>query len=96
MSTQDSKPSKAAPKNARPLAQQRRKARHYGMQALYQWQMTQNPLSEIEAAFRSEYNFAKVDGEYFTTLVHEVPANLGELDSAFAEYLSEKLSYSSG
>ena len=35
------------------LAAERRKARHYGMQALYQWQMADAPLNEIEAEFRA-------------------------------------------
>ena len=35
------------------LAAERRKARHYGMQALYQWYMAQAPLTDIEAEFRA-------------------------------------------
>ena len=33
------------------LAAERRKARHYGMQALYQWLMAGAALNEIEAEF---------------------------------------------
>ena len=43
------------------LAAERRKARHYGMQALYQWLMAGAPLSDIEAEFRADYDFAHVD-----------------------------------
>lgn len=65
----------------------RRKARHYGMQALYQWQMTKNPLNEIEAQFQTDYDFSKVDTAYFSELVHRVPAHLSELESAFSDFL---------
>ena len=47
------------------LAAERRKARHYGMQALYQWLMAGAPLTDIEAEFRAEYDFKHVDLEYF-------------------------------
>ena len=65
----------------------RRKARHYGMQALYQWHMTKNPLNEIEAQFHTDYDLSKVDTDYFNELVHQVPANLGELEAAFVPFL---------
>ena len=65
----------------------RRKARHYGMQALYQWQMTKNPLNEIEAQFHTDYDLSKVDTEYFHELVHQVPANLSEIETEFNMFL---------
>mgnify|MGYP000061852947 CR=1 FL=1 len=65
----------------------RRKARHYGMQALYQWQMTKNPLNEIEAQFRTDYDFSKVDTDYFHELVHQVPRHLGEVEAGFRDFL---------
>lgn len=65
----------------------RRKARHYGMQALYQWHMTKNPLNEIDAQFQADYDFTKVDTEYFSELVHQVPACVNELDATFTEFL---------
>ena len=42
------------------LAAERRKARHYGMQALYQWHMAGAALTDIEAEFRADYDFAHV------------------------------------
>ena len=65
----------------------RRKARHYGMQALYQWQMTKDAVSEIELQFLADYDFSKVDVEYFHDIVHHVPANLEELEKAFIPHL---------
>ena len=51
------------------LAAQRRKARHYGLQALYQWSMAGSTLSDIEAEFRTDNDFRHTDGEYFTALL---------------------------
>lgn len=68
----------------------RRKARHYGLQALYQWLMNRTPLNEIEAQFLTEYDFSKVDREYFHTLVHEIPQHITELEDAFSPYLQER------
>ena len=65
----------------------RRRARHYALQALYQWQISRNALSDIDAQFRAEYDFSKTDVEYFQTLLHEVPQYVGELERAFEPLL---------
>ncbi len=72
------------------LAAQRRKARHYGMQALYQWYMADAPLNEIEAEFRVDYDFSHVDSEYFHALLHGVPAEVDELEARFTPLLDRK------
>lgn len=68
----------------------RRKARHYALQALYQWQMTQYPLNQIETEFLTDYDFGNVDREYFHDLLHQVPAQLTEVEDAFAPFLVER------
>ena len=73
------------------LAAERRKARHYGMQALYQWHMAGAALNDIEAEFRDEYDFSHVDLEYFQALLHGIPACVDELDEAMAPLLDRKL-----
>jgi N utilization substance protein B len=73
------------------LAAGRRKARHYGMQALYQWHMAGASLNDIEAEFRADYDFSHVDLEYFQALLHEVPACVDELDAALEPLLDRKL-----
>jgi transcription antitermination protein NusB len=73
------------------LAAQRRKARHYGMQALYQWLMAGAALTDIEAEFRAEYDFAHVDLEYFQALLHGVPASVDELDATFEPLLDRSI-----
>ena len=73
-----------------PLAARRHKARHYAMQALYQWHMAGASLNEIEAEFRTDYDFGKVDDEYFHALLHEVPAQLEDIEAIFAQFMVER------
>lgn len=68
----------------------RRKARHYAVQALYQWKMASASLNQIEAEFRTDNDFNKVDGEYFHELLHNIPAQLDELDDAIAPTLTDR------
>jgi N utilization substance protein B len=73
------------------LAAERRKARHYGMQALYQWHMAGAAVGDIEVEFRTDYDFSHVDLEYFQTLLHKIPACLDALDEALEPLLDRKL-----
>jgi N utilization substance protein B len=73
------------------LAAERRKARHYAMQALYQWHMAGASVSDIEAEFRADYDFSHVDLDYFQDLLHGIPACVDELDDALAPMLDRKL-----
>ncbi|ODS24288.1 N utilization substance protein B [Candidatus Endobugula sertula] len=68
----------------------RRKARHFGMQALYQWQMTNASLNTIEAEFHTDNDMTHTDTAYFHELVHEVPAHVTELDEAYQPYLNNR------
>jgi N utilization substance protein B len=74
------------------LAAERRKARHYGMQALYQWHMAGASPGVIEAEFRADYDFSHVDLEYFQALLHGVPARVDELEAVLEPLLDRKLS----
>src|SRR5210317_792977 len=73
------------------LAAERRKARHYGMQALYQWYMAGAALSDIEAEFLADYDFSHVDLEYFQALLHEIPGCVDELEATLEPLLDRKL-----
>lgn len=68
----------------------RRKARHYAMQALYQWHMTQAALNVIEAEFRTDNDMSKVDTQYFHELVHKIPGCITEVDAAYEPYLQDR------
>jgi len=73
------------------FAAKRRKARHYAMQALYQWQMAGASLADIEAEFLDDYDFSHVDLEYFQVLLHEVPACVDELEEILSPLLDRSI-----
>ncbi len=79
-----------APENNLPAL--RRKARHYALQALYQWEMARQPLHEIQAQFLADYDMKHVDIEYFGEMLHDIPANLNDLQGEFEPLLDRKLS----
>ena len=79
-----------APENNLPAL--RRKARHYALQALYQWEMAKQPLNEIQAQFLSDYDMKHVDTDYFGEMLHDIPANLNDLQAEFEPLLDRKLS----
>ncbi len=69
------------------LAARRHRARHYAMQALYQWQVADGSPADIEHQFREEYDFDKVDGQYFHLLLQQVPARLEDIESRYRPFL---------
>ena len=64
---------------------ERRKARHCATQAIYQWQMTQANVGDIEEQFKG------VDLNYFRDLLFGVAVHCNELDKVFAPFLSRPL-----
>ena len=68
----------------------RRKARHYGMQALYQWHMTGADPKVIEAEFTADNDMAHVDKRYFHELVNNIPLQADILDQSYTRYLQTK------
>ena len=71
----------------RQISAARRKARHYAVQALYQWAVSGTALSAIEQQFREDFDFRGTDLEYFQSLLHGVPAQVSDLEELFAPYL---------
>ena len=68
----------------------RSRARHFAMQAVYQWQMSGNPLHAIEAEFHTDNDMSKVDTEYFHEIMHGAVSKRTELDAVFTPYLTTK------
>jgi transcription antitermination protein NusB len=79
------------PAAGRPKASARRKARSLALQALYSWHMADQPLSDIEAQFRTDNDFSKVDSAYFHELLTGVPRNLDELDNQLGAVLDRDI-----
>ena len=61
------------------------------MQALYQWHMAGASLTDIEAEFRSDYDFSHVDLAYFQALLHEIPAQIDSLEAGLETLLDRDL-----
>lgn len=69
----------------------RRKARRFALQALYEWQISGNPVFEIEARYRVENDMHKVDLDYFHELAQRISQMAEELDTALLPHLDRKL-----
>ena len=72
------------------LAKRRSNARKKAMQALYQWSMSDNDLNDIEVQFHDEQDMSKVDQDYFHVLLHEIPAQVAELDASYRPLMDLK------
>ena len=60
-------------------------ARRRSMQALYQWQLTDQPAKDIVLQFAGDKEHGRADHEFFRELVCSVIDRREELDSAIAE-----------
>ena len=70
---------------------ERRKARRYAVQALYQWQLSDNKPKQIEVDFIAENDFKKADTVYFSELLNAVPEKITELDELLQPHVDRKL-----
>lgn len=69
----------------------RHKARQAAVQALYQWQLTQESPGGVEADFGLEQEFAGIDMEYFQQLVSEIPRQCAVLDQSLRPHVDRAL-----
>jgi N utilization substance protein B len=69
----------------------RRKARELAVQATYSWQVSQNPVKEIEVNFIAENSKRRFDIEYFQLLLRGVIANVTEIDAVISPYVDRPL-----
>ena len=65
----------------------RRKARKLLVQALYQWQLTGTPSTEIEAQFHVDNDMAPVDTEFFSKVLNGIAREKAALQKAIEPYL---------
>jgi len=70
---------------------QRHKARHFALQAIYQWQLTDYSPTEIEKQFLEDQPVKGADLSYLHDLISGVINNVKEIDEAFAPHLSRPL-----
>ncbi len=69
----------------------RHNARFYAVQAMYQWEINQTPLNELEADFLVNHIKKKTDLDFFKNLINEVPKNIDELDAQMKPFLSRPI-----
>jgi N utilization substance protein B len=69
----------------------RRNARFYALQAMYQWQVNETTLAELEADFLVNHLKRKTDVEYFKELIHAIPQQMTELDEQIKPFLNRTL-----
>ncbi|MDP1773655.1 MAG: transcription antitermination factor NusB [Methylobacter sp.] len=69
------------------MSQARTNARKAAVQALYQWQMAGQDLSEIERQFLEEERLKDAQKSYFVELFYGVPKNLEAIDQALSEFV---------
>lgn len=75
----------AKPKNLR------HSAREYALQAIYQWQLSDTPMQEIEVEFIKNHITTKTDMEYFREIIHGVYKCHHELDNHSAAFLERPI-----
>jgi N utilization substance protein B len=69
------------------LSQQRTNSRRAAVQAIYQWQMTDGDIDDIEEQFLTEHDTDGMDRSYFHELLHQIPLHLHELEDHFVTIL---------
>ncbi len=73
------------------MSKARHKARRRAVQAIYQWQLTQDDIKEIEQYFFDEQDMKKTDKEYFSELLGGVANGVSELDGVIAPLLDRPM-----
>lgn len=79
------------PEPRRPSHHARTRARRTAVQAIYQWQLGRQDVSEIEAQFFEAQDMGKVDRNYFRELLRKVPAEHQNLDPHIIPFLDRPL-----
>lgn len=69
----------------------RQKARKLLVQALYQWQMNQDSIPEIQSQFLAENNLEKFDQDYFANLLKGIIQQVQEIDAHILKYLDRPI-----
>lgn len=71
---------------------ERRRARQFAVQAVYQWQITGATFAQIVEQFSVDQDLSKTDVPYFKELLSGVINRVDTLDEKLSPYLSRKIS----
>jgi len=69
----------------------RKKARRYAVQGIYQWQLSGNPIKDIELQFLETINAKKVDIEYFQEVLVNTLSGITEIDELIVPVLERDI-----
>jgi N utilization substance protein B len=69
----------------------RRKARRLAMQALYQWHVADQSITQIEAEFLTDNDVSKFDKDYFSEVLRGVASSKTELDTHIEKLIDRAL-----
>ena len=72
-------------------AKYRHRARRLVLQGLYEWQISENNINEIEVNLLLENTQRVFDQEYFHQSLHEISAQVSDLDELLSPYLDRSL-----
>ena len=72
-------------------AQARTRARRYGMQALYQWDLSGLDMAEIQRQFFEVEDFTNADGGYFIELLNGVKTRIERIDTHISESIDRPI-----
>jgi N utilization substance protein B len=86
----ESKPNQTTPNVNISTPSARRNARCYALQAMYQWQLSNAPVSDIEQEFLRYHIEKKTDLDYFKELIRGIPENREDLDREIKNYLGKR------
>ncbi|MCP5077425.1 MAG: transcription antitermination factor NusB, partial [Psychromonas sp.] len=70
---------------------ERRRARQFAVQAVYQWQLTEATFAQIVDQFTIDQDLSKTDVPYFKELLSGVINRSETLDEKLSPYLSRKI-----
>ena len=73
------------------MSKKRSKAREFAVQAVYQWQMSGNELTDILHQFAEDKKPKTYEAEYFQDLLRGVVTNLTELDAMLAPLVDREV-----
>jgi len=74
------------------MSSNRHNARKAAVQALYQWDITQQRSDEIEGQFEQIHDLQNVDRKYLREIMREVPEATEELETLIEPFLDRKFS----
>jgi N utilization substance protein B len=75
----------------KPNVWQRRRARRALVQALYQWQLSDNEVSSVLRDFQEGESLKKADKVFFEELLKGTIANSDDLDQQYVPYLDREI-----